>query len=302
VNTNPSAIRSYLGYGNINRNQPTGWHTFHSVQFAFTRRLQNGVSFGFNDTISLYDHSSVPLRLQHNADGSVAIRSDQAQAQELLGDNHPRAHVMRGNVIWQLPNVKNQSGALQALGYLVNDWSLAGIWSGSSGQSYDVSYRYTSSGNNIDITGSPDFAGRTVVIGDPGSGCSNDPLKGFNTAAFKGPAAGSVGLDSGNGYLRYCFVSKMDLSISRSIRIGEKGRAVQLRLDAYNAFNQAAITARNTQMQFANPTTNTVATNLPFDASGKTVASLSKPRGAGFGVGTGYQNPRTMQVQIRFQF
>ena len=75
-----------------------------------------------------------------------------------------------------------------------------------------------------------------------------------------------------------------------------------MRLDAYNAFNQAAVTSRNTRCVFASPATNTVITNLPFDASGNVVSSFSRPRGAGFGVATGYQNPRTMQVQLRFQF
>ncbi len=301
VNTNPNSIRSFLGYGSISQNQPTGWHTYHSIQLAFNRRLQSGISFGFNDTISLYDVSSVALRLQHNPDGSLAIRSDQAQAQELLGANHPQTHVMRANAIWQLPKL-NTSGGMKTLGYLLNDWSLASIWSGSSGAAYNVTYSYTSNGANIDITGSPDFGGRAVVVGDPGTGCSGDPLKGYNAAAFKGPAAGSVGLESGNGYLKYCFQSKMDLSISRSIRVGEKGRAVQLRLDTYNAFNQAAVTGRNNQMQFASPAANTVITNLPFDSSGNVVSSFSKPRGAGFGVANAFQNPRTMQVQVRLQF
>jgi len=302
VNTNPSAVRSFVGYSGISQNQPIGWHTFHSVQMSFTRRLQDGLSFGFNDTISLYDVSSVNPRLQHNPDGSLSIRSDQAAAQDLLGNNHPQTHVMRGNVIWQLPTIKSQAAGLKALGYLVNNWSVASIWSGSTGASYNPSYSYTSNGASIDITGSPDYGGRVVVSGDPGSGCSNDPLKAFNTAAFKGPSAGSVGLDSGSGYLRYCFQSKADVSLSRSIKIGEKGHAVSFRLDAYNAFNQAAVTGRNTQMIFASPASNTTITNLPYDANGNVVSSFSRPRGAGFGVANGFQSPRTMQVQLRYQF
>jgi len=45
-----------------------------------------------------------------------------------------------------------------------------------------------------------------------------------------------------------------------------------------------------------------VITNLPFDASGNVIDSRSRPRGAGFGVATGYQDPRTMQLQVRFSF
>ena len=124
---------------------------------------------------------------------------------KLLGDNHPQTHIMRGSVIWDLPKLKDQTGGMRALAYLVNDWSLASIWRGATGAPYSIGYTYTSNGNNIDITGSPDFSGRVVITGDPGSGCSKDPLKQFNSAAFKGPTANSVGLESGSGYLKGCF-------------------------------------------------------------------------------------------------
>jgi hypothetical protein len=302
VNTNQNSVRPFTGFGAINQNQPIGTRTYHSFQLAINRRLGNGISFGFNDTISLYDKQSVNPRLQHNADGSISIRSDQAEAQRLLGDNHPQTHIMGGSVIWDLPKLTNRTGAMRALGYLVNDWSLASLWRGATGASYNIGYTYTANGNPIDITGSPDFTGRVVIVGDPGSGCSKDPLKQFNTAAFKGPSANSVGLESGSGYLKGCFVNSTDLSISRNIKIGEGGRSVSLRLDLFNALNQAAVTNRNTTAQFANPATNSVITNLPYDASGNVIGSFSRPRGAGFGVATAYQPPRTVQAQIRFQF
>jgi len=54
-------------------------------------------------------------------------------------------------------------------------------------------------------------------------------------------------------------------------------------------------------VQFASPTDMTPA-NLPFDAAGNVVDARSRPRGAGFGVASNYQGPRTMQGQIRFAF
>ena len=63
-------MRAFRGYGNINQQLGRGWRTFHSLQLAFNRRFSNGVSFGFNDTITLYDHQSTNARLQHNADGT----------------------------------------------------------------------------------------------------------------------------------------------------------------------------------------------------------------------------------------
>jgi outer membrane receptor protein involved in Fe transport len=102
--------------------------------------------------------------------------------------------------------------------------------------------------------------------------------------------------------VRGCFVSQLDLSLARAIQVGVGSSNVQLRLDVFNLFNQAAVTNRNTTMQMANPAANTVITNLPFDAAGNVVDARSRPRGAGFGVATDYQNPRTVQLQLRFAF
>jgi hypothetical protein len=301
VNTNPAAVRAFQGFGNVNYNRPRGERTYHSIQIAVNRRLANGLAFGFNDTISLYDKQVIAERLQHNADGTISARADQAEAQRLLGDNRPQRHIMRANVIWALPTLANTSTTTRVLGYIVNDWNVAGIWNGATGASYSAGYTYTSGGNNLNITGSPDFGGRINVNGDAGSGCSGDRLRQFNTAAFSGPVAGSVGLESPSGYLKGCFVSSMDLSVSRVISAGG-GRSVQLRLDFFNAFNQAGITNRNTTARFASPAANTVITNLPYDENGNVRDAFSRPRGAGFGVATAYQTPRSVQGQIRFSF
>jgi hypothetical protein len=306
VNTNPNQVRHYTGYVNITQNQPRGWRTYHSILLSWTRRMKNGVSFGFTDTISLSDKQQSTARLQHNSDGSITERPDQAIADTLLGDNHPQTHIMRANFVWQLPQITASAGAMKAVGAVVNGWNLAGIWSGATGAPYSVNLNYVSGGGaaaNVALTGSPDFAPRALIVGTTGTGCSSNPYQQFNTAAFQGPLAGSVGLDSGAGYLRGCFISSLDTSISRVIPAGGR-KSVQLRLDLFNAFNQSGIIDRNTTMNLANTSSGAAATitNLPYDANGNLIPSLSLPRNAGFGVATNYQVPRTVQVQIRFSF
>src|ERR1043166_3794448 len=107
--------------------------------------------------------------------------------------------------------------------------------------------------------------------------------KQFNTAAFKGPAVGSDGLESSNAYLTGCFQSSLDVAINRTIRLSH-GRSLQLRADVFNLFNQAAITNRATSMQLSSPADPLTIKNLPFDpVTGAVIASRSLPRGAGFG-------------------
>ena len=301
VSSQPNLVRFYRGYSNITQQQSTGWRTYHSIQLAITRRLKNGFAFGFNDTMQLSDKQLFPLRLQHNDNGTITIRADQAQAQALFGNNQPLPHVMRGHFIWDLPDLRLSGRVGQAIGLVLNDWSLSGIWNGQSGAAYNAAFAYQTGGGNVNLTGSPDYPARVLITGDPGSGCDANPLKQFNTAAFAGPAAGSVGLESPSGYLRGCFVSSMDLAIARTIRL-TRGRSFQIRLDVFNAFNQATITNRQTTMQLASPAAPTTILNLPYNADGSVNTALALPRGAGFGVATQYQTPRSAQLQFRFAF
>ena len=93
----------------------------------------------------------------------------------------------------------------------------------------------------------------------------------------------------------------LDLAIARNIRLGGS-RNVQFRVDMFNAPNSAIISGRNTTMNLSSPSDPVTATNLPYDANGNVVASRSLPRNAGFGVANAYQNPRTIQMQLRFSF
>jgi hypothetical protein len=294
-------IRFYQGFAAVNQQQPLGWRTYHSIQIGINRRFRDGLLFGFNDTIGLSDKQNAGIRVQHNPDGTITARADQALANELLGDNHPQAHLMRGQFVWDLPRVPEGDGAQRVIGYILNDWSLSGIWSGASGTAYSVTAAYQNGGGNVNLTGSPDFAPRVRVAGDPGEGCSDDPLRQFNTNAFLGPVVGSDGLESGNGYLQGCFISSTDLAIARNFKLGGS-RSIQLRLDVFNVFNQAGIIARQTTMNLTSPSDPATITNLPFDAAGNVIPARAKPNGAGFGVATDYQPPRTLQFQARFSF
>lgn len=294
-------MRSIPGYGAINHRMFDGWRTFHSLQLSLNRRFSNGWAFGFNDTIVLYDHASTAARVQHNADGTFAYRSDQAEADKLLGSAIPNVHVLKGNFIWDLPDLHADSRPLKALGLFVNDWRLAGIWTASTGTAYSVGFSYASGGNSVNLTGSQDYAARVRIVGDTGSGCSDDIHRQLNAAAFQGPPIGSVGLDSPASYVRGCFNSVLDLSVAREIRLGGN-RQLEFRVDIFNAPNAAGITGRNSTLGLNNPTDPVTANNLPFDANGTLVDSRSRPRGAGFGVATGYQAPRSIQILLRFSF
>lgn len=168
------------------------------------------------------------------------------------------------------------------------------------GRGYSVGYGYQGAGNSINLTGSPDYGARIIIVGDPGSGCSDNQYKQFNTEAFAGPTYGSNGLESGQNYLHGCGTSIWDLSLARNIRLGGR-RSFQFRAEVYNAFNSFFVTGRNTGVTYNNPT-NQVIQNPQYNADGTLVQTRLKPNTAGFGAATGWTAPTTVQLQLRFSF
>ncbi len=299
-------MRSYRGYGAIQQQWGRGRRDFHSLQLSLQRRFRSGFSFGFNDTITLRDRQNVNPRLQHNSDGSFTIRDDQDEADRLFGTpvTNPgayRRHTMKGNFIWDLPDIKANGAFWRSVGLVVNDWKLSSIWTGLSGNAYSVGYNYQNGGGSTNITGSPDYAGRVRIVGDPGGGCGRNPLQQFNPSAFQGPLYNSVGLESSNAYLHECFVSTLDLSIARTIRMGG-AKNLQLRLDVFNAPNSATVTDRASTINFQNPNDPVTITNLPYLPDGSVNPARSLPKNAGIGVANEYQRERRVQLQARFSF
>jgi len=198
--------------------------------------------------------------------------------------------------VYAIPFVKwnNDSVPTKALNLVTRDWQLSGIWQAHSGNAFTAGYSFADGTNNQAVTGSPDYGGRVVLTGRPGSGCSSNKLAQFNTSAFGPPAQGSVGLESGSDYMRGCFFQQWDTSLQRSFKLGES-RAFVIRLDAFNAFNQAHITGVSSNVQFKSLSDSTI-TNLP------TTSSRNLPKNAGFGVANNYQSARSLQLWTRFTF
>lgn len=275
---------------------------YHSIQASLNRRFRNGLQFGLNYTLGLsYVGTTItPLRLDHAADGSFTIRADQAAQDELMKDAGLRAHTVKGSFVWDMPDLDPSGGLRRALAAVANDWQLSGILTAGSAGRYDISYSYQTAGENINITGSPSYAGRTRILGDVGSGCSSNQYGQFNASAFAGPQYGSLGLESGRNYLVGCPDKTIDLAVARNFRLGSS-RAAQIRFDIFNAFNTVVYNGRQTQLQLTNPTDQAVR-NPQFNADGSVVATRLRPRDAGFGAATGAQDMRAMQIQLRFQF
>ncbi|MEO8480843.1 MAG: TonB-dependent receptor [Acidobacteriota bacterium] len=301
---NDNLLRPFQGLGVINQNTTEFYDTYHSIQSSFNRRFRNGVQFGVNYQLGLsfVGNTGLQKRLVHGADGSISVSPDQAKYEELNKNLDNRRHVVRANWVWDLPDVKSEHAAARAIGYVVNDWQLSGVLTTGSGSHYDLSYSYQNDGSNKNLTGSPDYGARIVYVGDPGKGCTgaDSQYSQFNAASVVGPGYGSTGLESGRNQLIGCPDHTVDLAIARNIRLGG-GRQVQLRLDAFNAFNTVIISGRSTQLQYTNPTALSIRNNQ-FLADGSLNPDRLQPKNAGFGAATGAQGLRNLQLTARFSF
>jgi outer membrane receptor protein involved in Fe transport len=291
-------LRPYKGLSNINQNTTEFWDTYHSLQMSVNRRFRDGFSFGVNYTygISYTGNTGLQKRLQHAADGTISVRPDEAQWEDLMRNLDSRPHIIKANAVWALP--KAPLGPV--VGAVLNDWMLAGVLTAGSAPAYDLSYSYNVNGASVNLTGSPDYGARIVYVGNPGSGCSDNQYVQFNAASVTGPQYGSLGMESGRNLLRGCPDKTVDLSLTREIRLGGN-RALQLRLDAFNAFNTVVINGRQTQVQYNSPTDLTIRNSQTLP-DGSVDPARSTPRTAGFGAATSAQAMRNLQVQVRLQF
>ncbi len=299
-------LRSYKGYNAINQFAANFYRTMHGLQFSLQRRFNKGFAAGLNWNWTLYDKGnysadySVTQRIEHRADGTVGLRADQKQFETLMAAQATATHIFKGNFVWALPNTHPSSGGGKALAYVINDWQLSGVWTAQTGNAYSIGYSYQNNGGSVNLTGSPDYPARILIVGDPGSGCSNNQYQQFNTAAFTGPTYGSTGLESGRNYMHGCFQSVWDLSLAKNIRLGGS-RNFQFRAEFYNALNSSTYTSRNTTVTYDNPVSKTIQ-NPQYLADGTLNPKYLKPNATGFGAVTGTLSPMTVQLQIRFSF
>jgi hypothetical protein len=321
-------LRAFRGFSNINEQETIYHDEYHAIQTSLNRRLRNGLAFGANYSLGLSfkGNTGLQMRLQHAADGTISIRSDQA-AYEALNENLAmQKHVIKAYAVWDMPDAPSKLGALGKI--LLSDWQLSGVLTagsafrpgaiqangnaqgnpgaasnsanGPNNGRYDLGYTYQNNGASVNLTGSPDYAARIVYVGDPGSGCSDNQYKQFNTSAVAGPTYGSVGLESGRFLLGGCPDHTVDMALAKNFRVGGT-RSLQFRIDVFNVFNTVIYNDRVTTVQYRSPTDQTIV-NSQYLPDGTLDPNRLTPRNAGFGAAIGAQPLRNMQLQIRFGF
>jgi hypothetical protein len=261
-------LRPIPGYQAVTRKEYSGTANYNSLQVSASRRLSTGLQFGLSYTWSKNLAST-------SAEGGklptyVSWRT--WSYGQTLWDQTQMAVI---HALWRLPKA-SRAVDNRVVHHVFDDWNLSTVTTFAVGFPRAVTFT-TSDG--ADITGGGDGV-RTVIVGDANLPRGERGVnRWFNTAAFARPAQGTYG-NAGPVNFRGPGVNNWNLSFAKRIPVKE-ARAIETRIEMYNAFNHT---------QFSG-----VVTAAQFDVTGKQIAGR-------FGQVNAARNPRIMQAALRFSF
>jgi hypothetical protein len=287
--------RPYAGYS---AGTSFTWGTsanYNALQVALNRRvgrLQLGAAYTWSKALGV---STAPVNITGGQPGNpLNIRA--SNYGPLPQD---RTQSLAINYIYDIPSLARKGTFLDnGAGRLVfNGWQLSGLTSMSTGAPINVTYGISGVGGstlNATTTGSPELAPRVVMTCNPNMSRSDRSIDAFiNTSCFAPAPKGSVGMDSGYDRITGPGINQWDMSLFKNVSIKERAR-IQLRLEAYNAFN-------HTQWGGINST-------ITFNSAGKILNLPTQFGGTGGRYGFGAENAiransqRILQIAAKFIF
>jgi hypothetical protein len=281
-------LRPYPGYGSITLHQMGGTSNYNSMQVALNRRFARGLFLGV-----AYTWSKALTTV--SGDGDFIRIDSNTRLANYAPASFDRRHNLAINYIYDIPSITRyfgrwDNGVTRAI---FSGWQVSGLTRFVSGSPFDVGFSIPDIGSP-QLTGSYTEGARVRLIGDPLAGASNNPYNRLNPAAYTVPPVGSIGLDAPRNYLVTPGINTWDISLQKSFVMTERLR-LQLRVDAFNAFNHTQFSGINSRIDFAG-LNNPRPTNLPFKPDG-TFNDIN-----GFGTVSGARDPRILQLVARLQF
>ncbi len=230
------------GQGTLRSAEFMGSVNYNSLQVSANRRFSRGLAFGLAYTFSKTISSTSPtyyflMSRNRNPSGTP--------------------HNLVINYTYELPNLGKRLGS-RLLGAVVDNWTLAGITTFSSGNrtSPSISYRQTLPYGQTG--GSPDDV-RLNVVGDwKLSGSEKTPLRQFNIDAFAPPAPCTTtsktmacfGTGPANFMLSPAW-NNWDVNIAKRIPLGlGEGRTLSFRGEFLNIWNHTEYSGFGTSTQW----------------------------------------------------
>jgi trimeric autotransporter adhesin len=232
-----------------------GNSVYHSGSIRLRKRMAHGVSISgtYAYSKSIDDASSI------GGGGTVVAQNPFDIAADRGLSSFDQRHKFTGNWIYELPFGENHRFAQRgSLSHILAGWQWSGDFTIGSGLYFTPRVL----GNSVDIGRGVSGSLRANATGAPLSISNPTTLEWFNTAAFCSPTTGfasstpgsgatcanptgsSFG-DAGRNIIQGPGQITFDMNLAKIITIKES-RALELRIQAANAFNTAHYTAINT--------------------------------------------------------
>ena len=218
--------------------ESTGRSTYHSLQLTLDKRMSKGFSVLTSYTLSKnMDHAGEGKQTGVTQTNPFDLEFDWGPS------NADRRHRLVASALWQIPG---EFGNPVARGVL-SGWSVTGILALQSGAGFTVTSgvdnaRSGTGGQRADISGDPDL---------PSDRSTQEKiLQWFNTAVYTPNELGTFG-NSGRNSLRGPGSKNVDLGLHKTFSTGH-GTRLQLRIEAFNAFNWVNLGNPNTSQNSAN--------------------------------------------------
>jgi hypothetical protein len=298
-------VRPFPGLGGIRFEENVATSNFNSLQVAVNRRFSSGFSYSIAYTWSK------ALGVAAGDGDFVSPYNTRVYDYRLL--NFDRTHAFTATYIYDLPKLGRKLGDNRFTRGLLDGWQISGITSLISGNPFDLGVGIGGGVNpNQRITGSWTEPPRFRLKGDPKKG-PNGLL--INPDAYIIPELGSLGQGE-RTYLRNPGINNTDLSLFKNFYIGDpdKGRRIQLRLEAFNVFNHTQFAGINTGTTLSAPNPAGVLSTgaAIFNNYGQVVITnnlrngpvegSNRPLGFFFGEYNSARDPRIIQLGVKIYF
>ncbi len=222
----------YREYSSLSYLTNNGTTDYHSLQVKVDRQIAKSMQIGLAYTWS---------KAMTKTGASNPYVADEVWVAGLA--NFDQTQIFVANYQWHLPGLsKLLPNAFVKAAF--DGWQLSGISTFATGTPGSVG---ASSSVGLNYSGSS-IAARAVVIGDPNAG-PRTFSQWFNAAAYAAPAQGTFGNAAPLTYRGPGF-NNWDLTMAKDFRIGSEKRTLQIKAEAYNAFNHTQFNGVNTSTQF----------------------------------------------------
>ncbi len=299
----PTLIRPYQGYDSITMEDFGGTSNYNALQAQVNRRFANGLyltaSYVWSRCFDTQDN-----------DGGVDPVFPTPAMQRAYGYG-PCGFDIRQNFtasyVYPLPKFSKWIGSNNGvLTRIVDGWAVSGVTTFRNGTPATVTMGVNGIDGTYNYTGTNQIGTlRAVLVGNPLAGTSSDPYQRLNASAY---TQQPVATQDANGVWHYSYgfgqgrnqiitpgVNNFDLTLQKNVKVKE-AKELQLRLEAFNAFNHTQFSGLNTSINYTAYGVNTQqSSNVVLNSNGTINTGA-------FGAVSGARNSRVVQLTAKFVF